>query len=170
MTEAAVKTYADYTLPQTVSTKIDLSRLVSEMEKVNNEITEMLVRAKAGAAGAEKPVLSESLTSFLSQNGLGLTTDGERTDIVKQLRKLKDAAPVIHMTFATAADPESLQTLVQWLRISIHPQALISVGLQPGLVAGVYIRTPNHVHDLSLRSKLQSSRDILVKDLGALRG
>jgi hypothetical protein len=60
--------------------------------------------------------------------------------------------------------------LAQWLRTSIHPQAVIAVGLQPALVAGVYLRTPNHVKDLSLRAKLESSRGLLLKEVEKLRG
>jgi F0F1-type ATP synthase delta subunit len=74
------------------------------------------------------------------------------------------------MTFAVTADPESLQQLAQWARTTIDPHAVIAVGLQPGLVAGVYLRTPNHVHDFSLRAMLKSSRGKLVEELGALRG
>jgi F0F1-type ATP synthase delta subunit len=74
------------------------------------------------------------------------------------------------MTFAVTADPESLQQLALWLRTTINPQAVIAVGLQPSLVAGVYLRTPNHVHDLSLRAMLKNGRGLLVEELGALRG
>ena len=83
---------------------------------------------------------------------------------------MKDKVPVIHMTFAVQADPTSLQQIVQWLRSSVHPQVVISVGLQPSLVAGVYMRTPNHVRDLSLRTLLTGQHEVLVKELEALRG
>jgi F0F1-type ATP synthase delta subunit len=63
-----------------------------------------------------------------------------------------------------------LQELIAWLRSSVHPQAVISVGLQPALVAGVYLRTPNHVHDLSMRAVLKKSRGLLTKELEALHG
>jgi F0F1-type ATP synthase delta subunit len=74
------------------------------------------------------------------------------------------------MTFAVEADRESLMQLAQWVRETVHPQAVIAVGLQPGLIAGVYLRTPNHVHDLSLRAALDGGHEILVNDLEALRG
>jgi len=63
-----------------------------------------------------------------------------------------------------------LQELVLWFRKSVNKQTLLEVGLQPALVGGVYIRTPNHVHDFSLRSKLQGQRELLMTELGALRG
>lgn len=170
MNEPQVKTHADFVLPPSVVTKVDVSRLVSEAERVDNELTTAAVRASAGTPAQGTPTASEQLITFLQQNQLNMNDSLQRTAIIKQLRKLKDSAPVIHMTFAVEADRESLMQLAQWLRTSVHPQAVIAVGLQPALIAGVYLRTPNHVKDLSLRAMLDGGHDILVKDLEALRG
>lgn len=169
MTDVPAKTYIDFVLPPTVVTKLDVSHLVSEVEKVDNELTTVAVRTKSGKPEHPQLVLSDQLTAFLNQNKLTPTTARERSELIKQLRLLKDNVPVIHMTFAVEADPESLQKLAQWTRESVHPQAVIAVGIQPALVAGVYVRTPNHVHDLSLRGLLSSGHDLLVKDLETLR-
>ena len=170
MSEAVSKTYADFTLPPSLVTAQDVSRMVRDFERVDNELTTAEVRAKAGTSVAAKPVLSEQLAAFLADNKISLPTSHARSEFVKQLRLMKDNLPVIHMTFAVEADAESLAQLAAWVRESIHPQAVIAVGLQPALIAGVYLRTPNHVHDLSLRAKLDGSHDILVKELEALRG
>jgi len=169
MSEAAVKTHEDFILPVSVVTKIDVSRLVSEVERVDNDMTATAVRAKAGAQEQPQPVLSDQLTEFLNENSLKITTGSERTTLVKQLRLLKEKAPVLHMTFAVTADTESLQKLAAWARGSVHPQAIIAVGLQPALVAGVYLRTPNHVHDFSMRGALEGRHGLLVDELEALR-
>ncbi|HEU0266858.1 MAG TPA: hypothetical protein VFQ70_04485, partial [Candidatus Saccharimonadaceae bacterium] len=116
------------------------------------------------------PVLSQQLTDFLTQNELKLDDSKQRMTLIQELRLLKDKVPILHMTFAVPADPESLQQLAQWARTTIDPHAVIEVGLQPGLVAGVYLRTPNHVHDYSLRGLLAGKHDVLVNELGALRG
>ena len=170
MSDTKRKTYADFVLPSMIVTKADLSRLVSELESVDNELTAAAVRAKSGLK-QNQLTISEGLTAFLQTNALQVGTDSHaRTDLIKQLRLLKEKAPVVHMTFAVTADRESLQQLAQWLRTSINPQTLVSVGLQPGRVAGVYLRTPNHGHDLSLRAMLENGHDLLVKEIGALRG
>jgi hypothetical protein len=169
MSEAAVKTYADFILPPSVVTKLDVARLVSEFERVDNDLTSAAVHTKTGAAAPAQPTLSEQLTTFLVQNKFKLGTSQARNDVIKQMRLLKDAVPIVHMTFAVPADPESLQQLAQYLRTSIHPQAVIAVGLQPALIAGVYLRTPNHVHDYSLRGMLAASHGVLVKELETLR-
>jgi F0F1-type ATP synthase delta subunit len=170
MSDEVAKTYADFALPPALVTRRDVSRLVDEVERIDNEMTAATVRAKTGAPSQESSGHSEQLDEFLQQNSLSLDNDHERTELVHQLRTLKDKVPIIHMTFAVEADRESLGQLVKWLRESVHPQAVIAVGLQPALVAGVYLRTPNHIHDLSLRAKLEGSRDVLVKELETYRG
>lgn len=169
MSETAL-TYQSFTLPMSVVSHIDLSHLVRDVERIDNDRTAATVRAKAGAS--EQPSLPPSvpLRDFLDANQLTLESAQERSQLVKELRLLKDKAPVIHLTFASPADQDSLQQLARWARESVHPQAILAVGLQPALIAGVYVRTPNHVHDLSARARLSDSRSVLVKDLEALRG
>lgn len=155
-------------LPMSVVTKSDLSRLVSELEQIDNELTTAEVRTKVGTPQGSQPTMSPVLAEFLADNKLELGA-GKRQAVIEQVRHLKDSAPVLHMTFAVPADGESLRQLAQWVRTSLHPQTLIEPGLQPGLVAGVYLRTPNHVRDLSLRSLLAGQRGELKKDLEVLR-
>lgn len=174
MTKAVAKTYqySDFTLPPSTVSKLDVSRLVHEVEWIDNELTTKSVRSRAGVKQPTEPILSEQLTDFSEQNKLDLLemTSRERSQFISQLRLLKDNVPVIHLTFASTADSESLQKLSVWARESVHPQAVIAVGLQPALVAGVYLRTPNRVHDFSLRAKLEGSHGVLMRELEALRG
>ena len=170
MSEAKIKTHENFVLPINVVTKIDVSRLVSEVERVDNEMTAATVRAKTGSNAQVQPVLSDQLNLFLNQNNLNLEASRDRSTLIKELRLLKDKAPVLHMTFAVTADTESLQKLTEWVRTTVHPQAVIAVGLQPALVAGVYLRTPNHVHDFSMRGALEGRHGLLVEELEALRG
>lgn len=170
MNEPAVKTYADFALPPNVVSRIDVSHLVAEAERVDNEMTSAAVRAKTGATEQETIMMSRQLADFLALNGLALGGSNERSQLIKQMRLLKDNVPVMHMTFAVEADVESLGKLALWLRGSVHPQAVIDVGLQPALIAGVYLRTPNHVHDMSLRAIFDGHRGDLVKELEALSG
>ncbi len=156
-------------LPASVVSRVDLSRLVRELEVVDAALTTIAARAKVGVQSAAMPGVSQALTEFLTTNKLSLADSKARGALIAAMRQLKDRAPTIHMTFATEADRTSLQQIAQWLRSSVHPQAVIDVGLQPGLVAGVYLRTSNKVFDLSLRGALQAGRAILAKDLEALR-
>ncbi len=190
MSEAVAPARRYIVLPKTVVTKVDVARLVRELEQVDVDMTAQVVRSRtaqssdgtpdaqntAGALGvsagvlAAQPTLSPQLADFLEQNALGVATGQERSAIIKQLRILKDKVPVLHMTFAVTADSQSLQTLVDWARTHVHPQAVIEVGLQPGLVAGVHLRTPNHIHDFTIRHALTAHHDSLVKQLEVQRG
>jgi hypothetical protein len=159
-----------YILPAALIGRSDLARLVREVETIDNDLESQKVRNRGTQNGYSMPTMSRSMTDFLQQNSIDVGKDQVRMVVKDQLRKLKDKAPVIHMTFAAEADPEFLQQLTAWIRQNIHPQALLSIGMQPSLVGGVYMRTPNHVHDFSLKSLLHGKRDVIVNELdGALR-
>lgn len=169
MNEATKLSYRSFTLPAAIVGRADVARLVRDAETLDSELTTAKVRAKAGDTQPPNIQPSELLTSFLVQNQIQLKSSQECSQLVEQLRLLRDNTPVVHMTFAGEADRESLLQLTQWLRTTIHPQALLVVGVQPGLVGGVYLRTPNRVFDLSLRSRLSAGREVLQKDLETLR-
>jgi hypothetical protein len=159
---------ATYLLPPALTGRPDISRLMRELEALENDIESQRVRG-AAANGYHLPTFSKSLNDFLEQNKLDVTDDQTRMKLSEDLRHLKDQAPIIHLTFASEADPEFLQQLTSWIRTNIHPSALLSVGLQPSLVGGVYVRTPNHVHDFSLRAHLKSKRQIILDALEAMK-
>ena len=159
-----------FSLPSNVVSRADVSRLAIELERVDNDLTAAAVRAKQGVSAEDQRPMSALLSAFIELTSVSLEDGHKRSELIKELRALKETVPVIHMTFASVAEPESLQLLVNWLRTEIHPQAVLEVGLQPSLVAGVYLRTPNKVHDLSLRAVLESQRDLLVQDLESYRG
>jgi F0F1-type ATP synthase delta subunit len=162
--------YVHFILPLSVVSKVDVARLVSELERVDNDQTQAAVRGKVASSTQPELMISQQFADFLMQNKLAIATPQERSALIKQLRLLKENIPVIHMTFAVNADHESLAKLTQWTRASISPQAVIEVGLQPALIAGVSVRTPNHVHDLSMREVIKKNHGLLVKELEALRG
>src|SRR5690606_28953189 len=113
---------------------------------------------------------TEHMKDFLAANDLDIGDTLQRAGLIRQLRQLKASAPVAHVTFASPVDTESLRQITAWLRESVHPQAIVVVGLQPSLFGGVYIRTPNRVHDCSLRAQLAGHRDIIAREVEALSG
>lgn len=164
MSDAA--TTAAYVLPPALITRADLARIVREVESIDVELEAQKARAHTtGKAAHHMPPMSEGLNDFVELNKIDIADDQARMHLKEELRRLKDKAPVMHMTFATPADPQSLGQLVDWIRKEIHPQALLQVGLQPALVGGVYLRTPNHVHDFSLRQLLTGKRSVIVNAL-----
>lgn len=159
-----------FVLPSSIVTRSDLMQLLHEIERIDGELTAAAARAKVGVSTDSQIVGSAQVSDFLNANQLQLGDGNSRNQLVHQLRQLKDKAPTIHVTFASAADRKSLATIVSWLRQSVHPQSVLSVGLQPDLIGGVYIRTPNHVYDLSVRARLAGHRQVLIDDLAVLSG
>lgn len=163
---------AELVLPPAVVTRADVARLIRELEDVDNELGAQKARAEAeGKQGQEAyhmPSVSLALHEFAELNKIDLADDHVRMQLTKQLKRLKDKAPVIHMTFAVEADLASLRQLAEYIRKEFHPQALLQAGLQPSLVGGVYMRTPNRAFDFSIRAKLAESRSVIAEDLNQL--
>jgi hypothetical protein len=159
-----------YIFPEALTGHADLARLLRELEVLDNDLESQRARNRGSNEGYHLPNTSRALNDFLEANKIDIANDHARMELRTSLRKLKDHAPVVHLTFATEADPESLQKVVGWIRRELHPQALINVGLQPSLIGGVYVRTPNHVHDFSIRAYMKNSREIIVKALDSLNG
>ena len=153
-----------YVFPSALISRADLARLVREVESLDNELEAQKVKG-LGDGGYHMPTMSRGLSDFIELNKIDVTQDHVRMTFKEQLRALKDKAPIIHMTFAVDAEPDFLQKLITWIRAEIHPQALVSVGLQPSLVGGVYVRTPNHVHDFSIKSLLAGKRELMIQQL-----
>jgi G3E family GTPase len=135
------ETTAQFSIPPSVVSRADMTRLVRELELVDDELEAQKARRQGESGHYRLPNMSQALSDFITLNKVDIADDHVRMDLKARLRKLKDHAPVLHMTFATEADPESMQYLMTWVRRELHPQALISVGLQPSLIGGVYVRT-----------------------------
>jgi hypothetical protein len=156
------------TLPATLIGRVDLARLVREVESVDNDFEVQKVRDHKTEGSYSIPTMSRSLSDFLQLNKIDIADSQARMALKDQLRLMKDKSPTIRMVFAAEPEPEFMQQLVAWIRQEIHPGALLTVGLQPGLIGGVYMRTPNHVHDFSVRTMLAGKRDILINELGLI--
>lgn len=170
MRRGSVVLAQDMILPPTVVTRRDVAQLVLEAEEVDSAMTAADVRRRTSRKRQLRPILSEQFMNFLDTNDIKIENSKTRSELIRQLRSLKGDVPVVHMTFAATADIDSLQRIAAWLRKEIHGQAVIEVGLQPALIAGVHIRTVNSIHDLSLRGRLQGQRELLIKELKAARG
>lgn len=152
-------------LPAALLGRADVARLNLEVEKLDNDFETQKVRDGKDESNYSIPTMSRALSDFLQLNKLNIASAKERVELKRQLKIMKDKTPVMHMTFAVDPDPEFLQLLVTYIRENLHPQALLSVGIQPALVGGVFVRTPNHVHDFSVRTLLADKRDIIMKSI-----
>lgn len=159
-----------YALPPSIATQSDLRRVSNEVESINDALTSRDIHERVDHQPGADVVLSSQLQDFVETNSLNIHDEHVRTEMIARLRQLKDSAPVIHITFASTARHEELAKVVEWIRQSVHPSAVLKVGLQPELIGGAYVRTTNKVFDMSVRSQLAKGRQIITRELEALGG
>ena len=155
-------------MPASIATRRDVAAIVRELESIDASLTESEARQKVGASVDDDLAFSDPLVEFLNDNHISLGDAGQRRQLLQRMQHFKATMPIVHLTFASEADSDSLQQLVAWVRTSIHPQAVLTVGLQPELIGGVHIRTTNHVHDLSVRARLGDARHLIREELEAI--
>jgi hypothetical protein len=150
-------------LPLGIMTKTDVSRLLRELESLD----EFLLQASAAGPKSHMtlPKTSRSLEDLAAGAGLKLTDKPGRQKLKETLENLRSSAPVIHFSFAAEPQPAFLQKILEWLRKEIHPNVLLQVGLMPDIAAGCIVRTTNHYFDFSLRQNLKEKRSVLVEGI-----
>lgn len=155
-------------LPTSIIRKRDVSSLVSEAERIDNAMTTNEVHQKIKTGISPEIIMSNQMIDFLQINKIEFGDSKQRDNLISSLRIVKDKLPIVHATFASNVEGEVLEQLVSWLRDSVHPFTVISVGVQPSLIGGVYLRTSNRVYDFSIKAQLAGCRDTIVKDLEAM--
>lgn len=158
-TESAVKKLA---LPVMVVGPIEIGRLVRELADIDEALLQLGIRE--GGKTTKMPQTSRQMDELIEHNKLNLLHDDDRKELTAFLVALRQKAPVIHMSFSADPSAAFLEKLVTWLRREIHPDVLLTIGLQPNLGAGAVMRTTNKYFDLSLRQDL-AKKGNLLKDI-----
>lgn len=146
-------------LPVLVFGVVEVRRLIRELDALE----EYMVQAKLRQSGASQslPRVSRLSESIAAENSLNLLKQQDRQTLKSFLVNIEKDAPQLHFSFASDPSSAFLAKLVEWLRINIHPYALVSLGLQPSIAAGCILRTPNKAFDFSLRQRLSGSAEFL---------
>lgn len=146
-----------FILPPQVSGRTDINRLLRELE--------MLEEAMIAEQTKKSP--APKVTSLLNQtalvNGYKLLEQTHRRHITDQLTKIRDHAPLLHISFAAEPSPKVAETILGWLRANVHRYVLLQIGLQPAIAAGCVLRTPNKIFDMSLGASLQKQTPYLLE-------
>lgn len=156
---APAKTLA---IPLSLAGQADINRLLREIGKLDDFFLAANAR-KGGEPGQAPPRVTRLLSALATDNRLNLLQEKDRGFLKEQLQKILLVAPNLHISFAAEPSPKIMERILSWLRENVHPQALIVVGLAPGIAAGMVLRTPNKVFDLSLQAHLKEQEDYLVK-------
>jgi F0F1-type ATP synthase delta subunit len=156
-------------LPTFVVSQADVAKLQRELNGLNDFFT--TAKARQTGTAMQLPKLTRILNQLAHENRINLLEEADRNKLAAALAELYEQAPSLHISFASEPSPKALETLVVWVRTNIHPHSLIQIGLQPSIAAGCFLRTPNKVFDMSLRTTLKNSEPYLVKLIaGAVSG
>lgn len=155
-------------LPTLIFGPVEVRRLQRELESLDDYIEQAAIR-DAGKQPA-LPKTSRLLDALANNNNLNLLVEADRSKLKTFLKKVEEKAPTIHISFA--ADPSSAFTakIVAWLRMNIHPYALLSLGLQPDIAAGCVVRTRNKAFDFSLRNRFAEQHQLLTDSIAGKVG
>lgn len=151
------------TLPPEVISPTDISRL----RRSSRELADYLRQADLSGRNVSPPG-NHLLSKFAEANSLDLSKVGDCERAGKLLDELSEIAPKIHISFAAEPSNKFMQKIAGWFRSNINPLTLLTIGLQPSVAAGCYLRTTNRYFDLSLRRHLLEKSQILIDKLEGL--
>lgn len=152
-------------LPLSVVGKVDIGRLLREVEAVDDFLKQSAIREPG--TPVKLPKTSRLFDETVEVNKLNVLHEDDRARLFDFLKQVKAKAPVLHISFSADPSPMFTQKLITWLRAEVHPIVLLQVGLQPNIGAGCVVRTQNKYFDFSLRNRLKDSGNALT---GLLKG
>jgi hypothetical protein len=152
-----------FKLPVSVITQSDLSRLIYDLETIENFFLQVKMRSAGDSMNL--PRTSPSMEDLLKQNGLNLLQESDRQRLKFILMTIRTKSPIIHMSFSTSPNQKFLEKVVSWMRQNISEVIILQIGLQPNIGAGFTMRTTNKFFDFSLRQHLNKKTDLLITEL-----
>jgi F0F1-type ATP synthase delta subunit len=156
-------------LPSIIVSQSDIARLIRELNGLNDFF--IGARNRPSGTSMQPPRLSRLMDRLARENEVNLLEEKHRTKLMEMLKDIHKNAPSLHISFAVEPSPKALEQILIWMRQNIHPQVLLSVGLQPAIAAGCILRTTNKIFDLSLRTYLKQQSQYLTQLIrGAVDG
>jgi hypothetical protein len=151
------------TLPLSIIQPVDIGHLLRELNQIDEQLRQDAIRGEGGAHKKEDAdiKLSPDLDDLVKQANLSIQEQKTRTQLIEYLEHIKKDAPLIHISFGSEPSRSFLTKVTAWLRKEIDPNILVVVGLDPSIGAGSIVRTPNHVFDFSLSTRLKKNHSIL---------
>jgi hypothetical protein len=153
-------------LPLQVASPVDVGRLLRELEAIDDLLTQ------AGLRGDDAHVKLPKTTGLLDQtillNKVNLAEAADRQKLTTFLKAIKAKAPLLHISFSADPSTAFIDKLLTWLRKELHPNVLLTIGLQPNIGAGCIVRSMNKYFDFSLRQDFAGKRAMLLEKLGPI--
>jgi F0F1-type ATP synthase delta subunit len=150
-------------LPTGIATFAQLSKVISEMESVDDFFRQSSVRKTGNSTVL--PKVSQLFEELVETNKLNLLQQDHRDYLLQSLVWLRENAPQVHMSFSAEPSPQFISKLTVWYRQNVSPFMLIRVGLQPTIGVGCILRTTNKIFDFSLRKRFAGQKQKLIDEL-----
>ena len=147
-------------LPMSIYSPSDISRLVRELDNLENQIMQEQIRSKESKLVL--PKVSQQLNTLADVNKVDLSERTHRQTLQTALAAVKQKAPVVHISFSSEPSAGFMEKIATWFRQQTNPYVLLTVGLQPSIAVGCVVRTPNKQFDLSLGKDLLKKSDLLI--------
>lgn len=154
-------------LPNLVVGLVDINRLRRELAAIDETLLEHTLRKKDG--GSQMLKSSRLMDQLVVSNDLNLLHQSDRERLRRFLETIAERAPVLHISFSADPSPSFLERLMAWLRQNIHPQILVTIGVQPTIAAGCIVRSTNQYFDFSLRQDFTEKKGLLLKQISGQR-
>jgi len=155
------KSNVELKLPIEVVGRAEINGLLRELQAIEDYLSSQPGSATGPADDQLK--LSQLLTNLAKVNSYNLLEANQRKELRGKLTSLLKKSPLLHISFAADASAEAVEQILVWLRANIHPTVLLQIGLQPNIVAGCMLRTPNQIFDFSLRQHMLKMQPQLVE-------
>jgi hypothetical protein len=150
-------------LPPDIIGMTDIKRLIREVYDINDAFLQLKLRKSDRPI--KLPKTSILLDLIVAENSLNLLQEADRAALDEFLKNIQAHSPVIHMSFSADPSHKFLMRLMVWLRSELHPQILLTVGLEPNIGAGCILRTTNKMFDMSLKQNFYNSRGLLISKM-----
>jgi hypothetical protein len=152
-------------LPPLIVGPVEINRLRRELTAIDDTLLEHTLRKQGSNAQMLKT--SRLMDQMVDLNQLNLLHKTDRERLRRFLDAVTERAPVLHISFSADPAPAFLDRLMAWLRDNIHPQVLVTIGVQPTIAAGCIVRGPNRYFDFSLRQDFAGKSELLMKHISA---
>lgn len=156
-------------LPSSMMGINEVNQALREMDLVEDQAMQRRIyQAEINNSTAGVLSVSNSLSELAAINGLDLDDGAVRSRLKGVLGDIKKHAPVIHLGLASESTNAELKPIIDWMRSNLHPNTLLHVGLQPDIIGGCTIRTPNRYYDFSLKRHFETARVALLTKIKVL--
>lgn len=149
-----------FNLPLSLYSPRQIDVYLVELEFYLTWLREQAVKRQASQLKkAEKAPLTAELTQFLDTFTAGKKDDPAQVEqTIIYLKRLKQHAPLVHVTFPTFASSSIKESVVEWFRKNVSDEILVAFTVDTSILGGIIIRTENNIYDYSFINRLIKDR------------